>query len=74
MEIIVTYNSKTGFTKKYAQWIAEELNCPIFEATKIKKSELQYTSCKNFTIIFCIKDRIWVNQTNFPLQTPKTMV
>lgn len=27
MKILVTYKSKTGFTKKYAKWIAEELNC-----------------------------------------------
>lgn len=27
MNVIVVYNSKTGFTKKYASWIAEELNC-----------------------------------------------
>ena len=29
MEIIIYYNSKTGFTKKYADWIAEELKCSI---------------------------------------------
>ena len=40
MKYLVTYSSKYGSTKKYAQWIAEELNCPIFEATKIKKSDL----------------------------------
>ena len=33
MKILVTYKSKTGFTKKYAKWIAEELNC---EAKDIK--------------------------------------
>ena len=27
MKILVTYKSKTGFTKKYAEWIAEELGC-----------------------------------------------
>jgi menaquinone-dependent protoporphyrinogen IX oxidase len=27
MKISVVYNSKTGFTKRYAEWIAEELNC-----------------------------------------------
>ena len=30
MEITVYYNSKTGFTKKYADWIAEELKCDVF--------------------------------------------
>ena len=33
MKILVTYKSKTGFTKKYAEWIAEELSC---EAKDIK--------------------------------------
>ncbi|MCL2702029.1 MAG: flavodoxin domain-containing protein [Defluviitaleaceae bacterium] len=27
MDVVVIYNSKTGFTKKYAEWIAEELSC-----------------------------------------------
>ena len=27
MKISIVYNSKTGFTKKYAEWIAEELGC-----------------------------------------------
>jgi menaquinone-dependent protoporphyrinogen IX oxidase len=29
MKIIVICNSKTGFTKRYADWIAEELNCNV---------------------------------------------
>jgi len=32
---MVIYASKTGFTKKYAQWIAEELCSDIFEVSKI---------------------------------------
>lgn len=28
-EIVVVYKSKTGFTKKYAEWIAEELSCDL---------------------------------------------
>lgn len=28
---IVIYKSKTGFTKKYVEMIAEELSCPIAE-------------------------------------------
>ncbi|MBQ8614160.1 MAG: flavodoxin [Ruminiclostridium sp.] len=31
MKTIVVYKSKTGYTKRYAQWIAEELNCDIKE-------------------------------------------
>ncbi len=31
MKTIVAYRSKSGYTKKYAQWIAEELGCDIKE-------------------------------------------
>ena len=31
MKAIVAYKSKSGYTKKYAQWIAEELGCDIRE-------------------------------------------
>lgn len=31
MKTIVAYKSKTGYTKRYAQWIAEELGCDIKE-------------------------------------------
>lgn len=30
-QILVTYKSVTGFTRQYAKWIAEELDCPIME-------------------------------------------
>lgn len=36
MKTIVVYNSKTGFTRKYAEWIAQELECraiPVKQAT-----------------------------------------
>ena len=29
MKVLVTYQSKTGFTKKYAEWISNELNTEI---------------------------------------------
>lgn len=35
MESIVIYKSKSGFSKKYAKWIAEEINADIFEASKV---------------------------------------
>lgn len=34
MKSVVIYKSKTGFSKKYAQWIAEELSADIFEISK----------------------------------------
>ena len=35
MKTVVIYKSKSGFVKKYAQWIAEELSADIFEASKV---------------------------------------
>lgn len=35
MKTIVIYKSKTGFTKKYAEWIASYLSADIFDVSKI---------------------------------------
>ena len=40
MKTIVIYNSQTGFTKKYAQWIAEKTNGECVEFSKAKKLDL----------------------------------
>jgi menaquinone-dependent protoporphyrinogen IX oxidase len=40
MNTAVIYKSKYGATKKYAEWIAEELSCPLFEVSQINKSEI----------------------------------
>ncbi len=37
MNIIVTYKSKTGFTKKYAQWIAEDLGCKAVSLSELSR-------------------------------------
>lgn len=37
---VVLYRSKSGFTKKYAEWLAEELNCKLLAAEQIKVSDL----------------------------------
>ena len=42
MKSIVIYNSQTGFTKKYAEWIAEEAGCEcvlLKNASKIKLAD-----------------------------------
>ena len=44
--IVVVYKTKYGTTKQYAQWIAEELNSSIFEASEVKPSRL-----KNYDIV-----------------------
>ena len=40
MKTVVIYKSKTGFVKKYAEWIAEELSADIFEASKVTSDML----------------------------------
>lgn len=40
MKAVVIYKSKTGFVKKYAEWIAEELSADIFEASKVTSDML----------------------------------
>lgn len=37
MKKIVIYNSKTGFTKQYASWIAEELECEAISIQNVTK-------------------------------------
>ncbi len=37
MKVLVTYQSKTGFTKKYAEWISEELKCDLKELKSVKE-------------------------------------
>lgn len=40
MKKIVIYQSGTGFTAKYAEWIAQELGCEAKEFKKVKTSDL----------------------------------
>ena len=40
MSTIVVYKSKYGATKRYAEWISEELNCDIRDASHIKANDL----------------------------------
>lgn len=40
METIVIYNSQTGFTKRYAQWIAEAAGAGCVELADAKKKNL----------------------------------
>ena len=35
MKTIVIYKSKTGFTRKYAEWIAEDLSADTFDISKV---------------------------------------
>ncbi len=40
MSAIVVYSSKTGFVRKYAEWIAEELSARAVPADKVKVEDL----------------------------------
>ncbi len=40
MNTVVIYQSKTGFTAKYAKWIGEELNCPVFSLKEADRNGL----------------------------------
>ncbi|WP_291648339.1 flavodoxin domain-containing protein [Clostridium sp.] len=40
MKIIVIYKSKTGFTKRYAEWISEELKCDILDYKNLSRSSI----------------------------------
>lgn len=46
--IIVIYESKYGYTKRYAEWIAQALSCPVFEKKSVTTSALE----KADTIIY----------------------
>lgn len=40
MRIVVIYNSQTGFTKRYAEWIAEATGADCLELSAAKKKDL----------------------------------
>jgi len=40
MKSVVIYKSKTGFTKKYAEWISEALSADLFEGSKVTANML----------------------------------
>ncbi len=40
MKRIIVYKSRTGFTEKYAKWIAEDLGCEAVRLEKISASQL----------------------------------
>jgi menaquinone-dependent protoporphyrinogen IX oxidase len=43
MKITIICNSKTGFTKKYADWIAEEIDCSILPYNGFQNADLKET-------------------------------
>ena len=41
MKTLIVYWSKTGFVKKYAEWIAEELEADLIPGREIKPEKLK---------------------------------
>lgn len=41
-KMVVIFESKYGSTKRYAQWIAEALSCPVFERKKFNLQDLMH--------------------------------
>lgn len=39
MKTLVIYTSQTGFTEKYAEWIAEQMSADLLELTQAKKKK-----------------------------------
>jgi hypothetical protein len=47
----LSYKSKYGFTKKYSEWIATELNASLFEAASIKPAyKVMMSLAKRFRV------------------------
>ena len=38
-KIVVIYESKYGYTRRYAEWIAEALSCPVFERKQFRSRD-----------------------------------
>ena len=49
---IVIYKSKYGATEKYAQWIGQELDCPVVSADDFNKKILKSTTTSSSEVVF----------------------
>ncbi|MCI5621375.1 MAG: flavodoxin domain-containing protein [Lachnospiraceae bacterium] len=45
MNTIIVYSSQTGFTKQYAQWLGEALDCPYKSQGEVSDAELKEYDC-----------------------------
>ena len=45
MKTIIVYTSQTGFTQRYAKWLAEELEAEVLTLTEAKKKDDAFFSC-----------------------------
>ncbi|MCR4928580.1 MAG: flavodoxin domain-containing protein, partial [Lachnospiraceae bacterium] len=42
MKTLVVYTSQTGFTQRYAEWLAEEMNADIINLKEAQKKEATF--------------------------------
>ena len=42
MKTLVVYTSQTGFTRRYAEWVAERMRADIFDLKDVQKKDLEY--------------------------------
>ena len=42
MKVLIIYTSQTGFTKKYAEWLAERMDGDLLELKEAQKKETEY--------------------------------
>ena len=69
MKTIIIYNSQTGFTKRYAQWIAEAAGADCLALSDAKKKDLTayeaiiyggWACAGSISKISCLRG-IWIN-------------
>ena len=48
MKVAVIYNSQTGFTKKYAEWISEATGADCLELKVAKKQDFYFSMFSHF--------------------------
>lgn len=71
MKQIIIYKSKTGFTKRYAQWLGEALKCPYISLEEAKKASLSDYDVIVFGSSFkagAIEDIQWYREKVLPEQ------
>jgi len=54
---LVIYSSKYGHTKKYAEWLAEDLSADICDDKNLKK-EMLTTIPSYFSEVVCLREKI----------------
>ncbi len=62
MKTVVIYNSQTGFTKRYAQWIAEATggDCMELNEAKKDKTEQEEVMIKMISSSYDISDKKYI--------------